>query len=296
MHRPLIRAQLPRAEGHKDERQAPEFTIRQEHRPRRARRASAAAATDAARGAGDGDGGRQFWPRERHPIRQRFRRRETADWRRARPMGRGRGPRASAAVAAAPVGRHTERLGQGIPHPSGRRKRRRVHQASSPLPSVLLFIVLDPCHPGSGRRTGCARTGTSAEPENPRVFDMTDLCKARPVSSSASPTNDRFHGRSRRRRRAPGARWRVTYQGERLEENVRELPRSWPIRSCFRCDVTDDRADRGGVREIEQTFGGLDFVVHGAAYAPRDEAPAHPFRADDRATASRWRWTSAPIR
>ena len=43
------------------------------------------------------------------------------------------------------------------------------------------------------------------------------------------------------------------------------------------CDVADDDADRCGVRRrIEREYGGLDFLVHGAAFAPREELAA-PF-------------------
>jgi enoyl-[acyl-carrier protein] reductase I len=73
-----------------------------------------------------------------------------------------------------------------------------------------------------------------------------------------------------------GARLAVTYQGERLEENVRELSEGLPDPLVLPCDVTDDAQMDQLFEAIGREFGGLDFVVHGAAYAPRDELTA-PF-------------------
>jgi enoyl-[acyl-carrier protein] reductase I len=70
---------------------------------------------------------------------------------------------------------------------------------------------------------------------------------------------------------AAGARLALTYQGERLEENVRELAASLSNPVLLPCDVTDDGQIARVFEEIDREFGGLDFVVHGAAYAPPDE-------------------------
>ena len=75
---------------------------------------------------------------------------------------------------------------------------------------------------------------------------------------------------------AAGARLAVTYQGERLEENVRELSASLADPLILPLDVTDDRQMADVFAAIDQEFGGLDFLVHGAAYAPREELSA-PF-------------------
>jgi enoyl-[acyl-carrier protein] reductase I len=40
------------------------------------------------------------------------------------------------------------------------------------------------------------------------------------------------------------------------------------------CDVTSDEEIAAVFSRVEQEFGGLDFVVHGAAFAPRDELEA----------------------
>jgi enoyl-[acyl-carrier protein] reductase I len=70
---------------------------------------------------------------------------------------------------------------------------------------------------------------------------------------------------------AAGARLAVTHQGERLGENVRELAQDLPHPLVLPCDVTDDRQMDELFASIEREFGGLDFLVHGAAYAPREE-------------------------
>jgi enoyl-[acyl-carrier protein] reductase I len=73
-----------------------------------------------------------------------------------------------------------------------------------------------------------------------------------------------------------GARLAVTYQGERLEENVRELSAGLTDPLVLPLDVTDDAQTARVFEELDRAFGGLDFLVHGAAYAPR-EALANPF-------------------
>ena len=80
---------------------------------------------------------------------------------------------------------------------------------------------------------------------------------------------------------AAGARLAVTYQGERLEENVRELAAGLqdPLAASRATSPTTRRSPRCS-RRIDREFGGLDFVVHGAAFAPREELSA-PFVADD---------------
>ena len=81
-----------------------------------------------------------------------------------------------------------------------------------------------------------------------------------------------------------GARLAVTYQGERLEENVRELSTGLDNPLILPCDVTDDGQIAAVFARIGEEFGGLDFVVHGAAYAPREElAAGFPFVQTSRA-------------
>jgi len=68
-----------------------------------------------------------------------------------------------------------------------------------------------------------------------------------------------------------GARLALTYQG-RFEEHVNELSQGLeqpPL--ILPCDVSSDAEIDAVFTRIGQEFGGLDFVVHGAAFAPRDE-------------------------
>ena len=75
---------------------------------------------------------------------------------------------------------------------------------------------------------------------------------------------------------AAGARLAITYQGERLEENVRELAANLRDPLILPCDVADDGQIAAVFAAIDREFAGLDFVVHGAAFAPREELSA-PF-------------------
>ena len=68
---------------------------------------------------------------------------------------------------------------------------------------------------------------------------------------------------------AAGARLAVTYQGERLEENVRELAEALNNPLILPCDVTVDAQMDAVFAAIDKEFGGLDFVVHGAACTRR---------------------------
>jgi enoyl-[acyl-carrier protein] reductase I len=75
---------------------------------------------------------------------------------------------------------------------------------------------------------------------------------------------------------AAGAKLAITYQGERLEENVRELAAGLNEPLLLPLDVTSDQQIDDTFAAIDRTVGGLDFVVHGAAFAPR-EAISAPF-------------------
>jgi len=69
-----------------------------------------------------------------------------------------------------------------------------------------------------------------------------------------------------------GARLALTYQDERLRENVEELAATLehsPI--VLPCDVARDVQLDELFEQLDRQFGGLDFVVHGAAFAPRNE-------------------------
>jgi enoyl-[acyl-carrier protein] reductase I len=75
---------------------------------------------------------------------------------------------------------------------------------------------------------------------------------------------------------AAGARVALTYQGQRLEENVRDLAEGLTNPLVLPCDVTDDGQIAKVFEQVDQEFGGLDFLVHGAAYAGREDL-TNPF-------------------
>ncbi len=68
-----------------------------------------------------------------------------------------------------------------------------------------------------------------------------------------------------------GARLALTYPSTRLEGNVRELAASLDRPLVLPCDVTSDGQIAALARSLEQEFGGLDFLLHGAAFAPASE-------------------------
>jgi len=68
-----------------------------------------------------------------------------------------------------------------------------------------------------------------------------------------------------------GARLAVTYQGERLEENVRELAQGLNEPVILPCDVSKDEDLDTLAGEVRKSLGGLDFVVHAVAFALREE-------------------------
>ncbi len=70
---------------------------------------------------------------------------------------------------------------------------------------------------------------------------------------------------------AEGARLVLTYQG-RFESHVNELAATLsPVPDVLPCDVQVDTELDAVFEHIRQTYGGLDFVVHGAAFAPRED-------------------------
>jgi enoyl-[acyl-carrier protein] reductase I len=67
---------------------------------------------------------------------------------------------------------------------------------------------------------------------------------------------------------AAGARLALTYPSERLEENVRELAAQLDNPLVLPCDVSSDQQIGELAAHLDREFGGLDFLVHGAAFAP----------------------------
>jgi len=75
---------------------------------------------------------------------------------------------------------------------------------------------------------------------------------------------------------AAGARIALTYPSERLEENVRELAAKLENPLILPCDVSSDEQITALGAALDRDFGGLDFLVHGAAFAPAAEL-SRPF-------------------
>src|SRR5919201_715685 len=69
-----------------------------------------------------------------------------------------------------------------------------------------------------------------------------------------------------------GATLAFTFQGERIEGNVRELARSVASPLVTACDVRSDNDIARVVAEVSHTFGGeLDLLVHSVAFAAAED-------------------------
>ncbi len=67
-----------------------------------------------------------------------------------------------------------------------------------------------------------------------------------------------------------GARLVLTYQSERLGENVRELAPALNNPLLIQCDVASDEQVDAAMKRIQEEVGHLDFLVHALAFAPRE--------------------------
>ena len=67
-----------------------------------------------------------------------------------------------------------------------------------------------------------------------------------------------------------GAQVALTYQGERLESNVRSLAESLTDPLILPCDVTNDEEIAQLFDTIRREWGRLDFMVHSVAFAPKE--------------------------
>jgi enoyl-[acyl-carrier protein] reductase I len=74
-----------------------------------------------------------------------------------------------------------------------------------------------------------------------------------------------------RRAAEEGASLALTYQGERIEENVRELAEGLNDPLILPCDVSKDEELEAAFSSISERFGGLDFLVHAVAFARKEE-------------------------
>src|SRR5947209_1517567 len=72
-----------------------------------------------------------------------------------------------------------------------------------------------------------------------------------------------------------GARLCLTYQGERLEKNVRELGQTIPGTLFANCDVTRDEEVQAATDLAARELGRLDVLIHAVAFARKEELQGH---------------------
>ena len=68
-----------------------------------------------------------------------------------------------------------------------------------------------------------------------------------------------------------GARLAFTYQGDRIEENVRALAARCADSLVMACDVASDDQMDGVFSHLEREFGHLDYLVHSIAFARKED-------------------------
>ncbi len=71
--------------------------------------------------------------------------------------------------------------------------------------------------------------------------------------------------------RAAGAELAFSYAGENLERRVRPLAEKVDATFVEQCDVTDDAQIEHVFNLVGERFGAIDILIHGVAYAPRNE-------------------------
>jgi enoyl-[acyl-carrier protein] reductase I len=74
-----------------------------------------------------------------------------------------------------------------------------------------------------------------------------------------------------RRLAAEGASLAFTFQGDRLEQGVRDLAATVSSPLVTSCDVRSDGDVARVFDEVRETFGGLDVLVHSVAYAAAED-------------------------
>lgn len=68
-----------------------------------------------------------------------------------------------------------------------------------------------------------------------------------------------------------GATLALTFQGERLEENVRELAGTLKDSLVLPCDATSESQVADVMKKLDEAWGGIDFLVHAIAYAKPED-------------------------
>lgn len=69
--------------------------------------------------------------------------------------------------------------------------------------------------------------------------------------------------------RAAGCEMAFSYQGERLKGELEELTKDISGARLYQVDVTREEELRGLFKDLGETWGGIDYVVHAIAFAPR---------------------------
>jgi enoyl-[acyl-carrier protein] reductase I len=70
--------------------------------------------------------------------------------------------------------------------------------------------------------------------------------------------------------RENGAELAFTYQGERLERNIKKLTQDMENTLVLPCDVTNQNEVDAAFEAVDKKYGRLDFLIHSIAFAPRE--------------------------
>lgn len=68
-----------------------------------------------------------------------------------------------------------------------------------------------------------------------------------------------------------GAELAFTYQGEKLGERVKKMAAEWNSELCFPCDVSSDDEIDAVIRDLGESWDGIDILIHSVGFAPAEE-------------------------
>ena len=68
-----------------------------------------------------------------------------------------------------------------------------------------------------------------------------------------------------------GANIALTYQNDRLKDNVEKLGKDWGVDTYLPCDVASDDEIQKVFENLSSCWDGLDAVIHAVGFAPREE-------------------------
>jgi enoyl-[acyl-carrier protein] reductase I len=74
-----------------------------------------------------------------------------------------------------------------------------------------------------------------------------------------------------------GARVALTYQGERVRDEVEKLAAELEDAPAIECDVANDASLRAAQEQLAESFGKLDALVHSIAYANKEDLAGRIF-------------------